>query len=139
MILSSHIGCARTDRERFCHAVKIGMGLPSMPQKPKVVPKGNSFGRFTASKEWAPDLLQDFHRDALSQFHARRSQDSADGIGHAPLAADHSPEIAGVDAQLKHGELFAFDRTDLNLVGIIASALAIASSNSFIVRLSDQG
>ena len=37
----------------------------------------------------APSLLQDFHPDALSQLHARRSQDSADGIGHAPLAADH--------------------------------------------------
>jgi len=35
-----------------------------------------------------------------------------------PLAPDHSFEIAGVDAQLKHGDLFAFDRTDLDLVRI---------------------
>jgi hypothetical protein len=28
-----------------------------------------------------------------------------------------------VDAQLKHGDLFAFDRTDLNLVGIIHQRL----------------
>ena len=60
-------------------------------------------GRFTPSKGWAPALLQDFHRYALSQFHARRSQDSADEIGHVPLAADHFSDIAGVDAQLKHG------------------------------------
>ena len=38
-------------------------------------------------------------------------------------APDHSPEIAAVDAQLKHGDVFAFDHLDLNLVGIIHQSL----------------
>jgi hypothetical protein len=42
-----------------------------------------------------PALLEDFQRDALSQLHARSTQDGADGLGRAPLAADHFPEVAG--------------------------------------------
>ena len=62
-------------------------------------------------------------------------QDGADGLGRAPLAADHFPEVAGVDAQFEHGGLFAFDRTNLNLVRVIHERLAIASTSSFIVHL----
>jgi hypothetical protein len=39
------------------------------------------------------------------------------------LAADYFPEIARVDAQLEHGNLLAFDRTNLNLVRIIHERL----------------
>jgi len=80
-------------------------------------------------------LLQDFQRDASPQLHARSTQDGADGLGRAPLAADHFPEVAGVDAQLEHGDLFASDLTDLNLVGLSTSAFAIASTSSFTVHL----
>ena len=61
----------------------------------------------------------DFKHDAPSQLRACRTQNDADGLGHVPLVADYSPEIAGVDAQLKYGHLFPFDHTDLNLVGVI--------------------
>jgi hypothetical protein len=61
----------------------------------------------------------DFKHDASSQLHACRAHDDAEGLGHAPLAADYYPEITGVDAQLKYADLFPFDHTDLNLVGFI--------------------
>jgi hypothetical protein len=35
-----------------------------------------------------------------------------------PLASDHLTHVAWVDAQLKHGDRFGFDCTDLNMVGI---------------------
>jgi hypothetical protein len=58
----------------------------------------------------------------FSQLHARRTQDDADGFGRSPLAADHFPDVAGMDAQLEHDDLFTFDHTDLNLVGVIPRA-----------------
>jgi len=66
---------------------------------------------------------EDFQRDALSELHASRSQDGADGRGHTPLAADQFPDVTGVGPQLKYGDLFAFDRTDLNLAGVIHQRL----------------
>ena len=41
------------------------------------------------------------------------------GRGHTPLTADQFPNVASVDAQLKYGGMFAFDRADLNLLGVI--------------------
>ena len=42
-----------------------------------------------------------------------------DGIGRAPLASACSPEVAGVDVQLKYGDMLALDRTDLNVLEVI--------------------
>jgi hypothetical protein len=52
----------------------------------------------------------------------------------APLAADYFPNIARVDTQLEHGDLFAFDRTDLNLVGIIHAAESALAENEACSR-----
>jgi hypothetical protein len=88
--------------------------LPGTPDRnrTKVRPKGAT-----------PTLLKNFQREALSLLHARPSQDRADGVGRASLAADYFTEIARVYAQLEHGNLFAFDRTNLNLVGVIHEGL----------------
>src|SRR5262245_14871453 len=95
----------------------------STTKRVKVFPsEGNAAPRSNQARG-GPALLEDFQLDALSQLHARRLQDGADGLGRAPLAAYHFPEIAGVDAQLEHGDLFAFDCTNLNLVGIIHERL----------------
>jgi hypothetical protein len=36
-----------------------------------------------------------------------------------PWRADYFPEVTLVDAQLEHGNLLAFDRTDMNLIGVV--------------------
>ena len=40
-----------------------------------------------------------------------------------------------MDAQFEDGHLLAFNRADLNLVGVIHKGFAIASTSSFMVRL----
>ena len=39
------------------------------------------------------------------------------------LAADYFPDITRMDAQLKYGNLLAFNRADLNLVRVIHEGL----------------
>jgi hypothetical protein len=68
-------------------------------------------------------LFQDFHCDTLLQSHACGADNGPDGFSHASLAAYYFPEFARIDAQLKHGDFFAFNRADLNLVGLIDECL----------------
>jgi hypothetical protein len=68
-------------------------------------------------------LVEDFKPDALSQLHARRAQDAGDGFDNSPLTAYHFPEVARMDAQFEHNDLFTLDHADLNLIGVIDERL----------------
>jgi|SRR5580700_9398561 hypothetical protein len=74
-------------------------------------------------KETAPTLFQNFQCEALSQLHAHRAQDRADSLGCASLAANYLPEVALLDAQLEDRNLLAFNRANVNLVGVIHEGL----------------
>jgi hypothetical protein len=50
-------------------------------------------------------------------------QDRADGLGRASLATDYFPKVTRVDTQLEDGKLLAFNRADLNLIGVIDEGL----------------
>jgi len=44
-------------------------------------------------------------------------------LGRASVPADYFTEVTRVDPQLKYGNLLAFNRADMNLVGIIHERL----------------
>ena len=71
----------------------------------------------------------------FSQLHAHRAQDRADGFGRASLASNYLPEVTLMDAQLEDGKLLAFNRADMNLVGVVHECFWIASTSSFMVLL----
>lgn len=64
-------------------------------------------------------LLKDFQREALFVFHSRRAQQSTDGFGRASLPPDYFSQVVGMDSQLKHDDLFAFNHTNLNCVRLV--------------------
>jgi hypothetical protein len=64
-------------------------------------------------------LLEDFERQPFANFHSGGAENRANGFGCAALSADHFSEIAWIDAQLKNGYLFTFDRAHLHLIWIV--------------------
>src|SRR6266851_3230997 len=66
-----------------------------------------------------PALVDDFHRNALLQPPARRSENRAEGFGCAPITANHLADVFRMDAQLKHDHLLPLDRTNLHLFGMV--------------------
>src|SRR6266581_4225497 len=83
-------------------------------------PRGRRIlARVTPVKVSAGTLFEDFECEALSNFHSCRAEDGAHGFRRASLPANHLAEILGMYAQFKNGHLLAFDRTYLDLFGMI--------------------
>src|SRR5215469_8838849 len=65
------------------------------------------------------DLFEDFQCKTPVQLCAHCTQDRADSLSRPTLAADYFPKITLADAQLENCDRFAFNRSDLDLVGVV--------------------
>src|SRR5690606_12115550 len=61
----------------------------------------------------------DLHHDVLLVLRRRRSDDGADGLGHAPLLSDDFPHILRGDGQLVHVGSLPFPLGDADLIRVI--------------------
>ena len=56
-----------------------------------------------------PALIDNFHCDALVQFPTRCAENRTEGLGYAPLAADHLAEVFRMHAEFEHNHLLSLD------------------------------
>jgi hypothetical protein len=78
--------------------------------------------RDTPAKQF-PALGEDFHRNALMQLPASRSENRAEGFGYAPIVADHPTDVFRMNSQFKDSYCLSLDRANLHSFWMVHKCL----------------